>query len=1570
SGLCAGTYTVTITDSGTNLGTAPDWTFVNTSLNHIILVASDADITIGGSPIQVGDYIGVFYNTPNGLACGSGTGTGTNLSAGTMWDGNVTSITAWGTEAGMNNGFADDEAFKWKIWRASDGMQFNAVATYLTTFANQGNYATNGISGLASLTAVLPGIPAGSASQQIILSATVYEPDQLVAYADATPILCNGGSSWVTVTATGGTEPYTGTGVFEVTAGMQTFNVYDAHQCMTSVTINITEPDPLIAGGSAYPISCNGDWTSLFIYATGGTAPYYGEGYFYVPAGTYSYTITDANQCHAGVTVTVTEPDPLMAYAQATDILCNGEMADVTVSASGGIEPYTGTGDFTVSAGTNYLYVYDANGCQTIVTVNITEPDMLIASASATPIMCNGGTSVVTVSATGGTEPYYGTGDFTEYAGDYTFTVTDANGCFYEVNVTITEPDPLVVVEEFGDQITCNGGDALAYITASGGTGPYTGTGYYSVVAGTHTFTVYDANQCSAEITITWTEPADPLVAYASATDILCNGDLTTINIWATGGTPPYMVPGPFYFFAGNFSFTVYDANNCMASVNITVTQPEALTASAVTTPIMCNGGTSVVTISAIGGTEPYTGTGDFTEYAGNYTYTVTDANGCFYEVSITITEPEALQVMSSANPIFCNGDLTMVFVSASGGTAPYSGVGFFQEGAGTYTYPVYDANQCYSETTITIDQPTALSVTYTSTSIACFGGYSDVDIIATGGTPPYIWDGMYNQYAGSTIYTVFDSNDCMTSVTVTLTEPDMLIASASATPILCNGGTSVVTVTATGGTEPYFGTGQFTEFAGDYSYSVTDANGCSFEVYVTITEPDILQVTSSAYPIYCNGDMTMVYVSATGGTAPYTGDGFFQVGAGTYTFPVYDANQCYSETTITIDQPTALSVAFTASPIACFGGYSDVNIVVTGGTPPYLGDGTFVQQAGTNTYNIFDYYQCMTSLTVTVSQPSQLLAYVNATSINCNGGTSQVTVDATGGTTPYSGTGTFTETAGMHTFTVIDANGCTFEVTINITEPTVLMAMADYPMWVCPGNPALVNISAMGGTAPYFNTGQYSYPSGTHTVTISDMNGCTASTTFTIGEYPAPVVNLGPDFNLTAGNSATLDAGAGFISYLWSDGSTDQTLTIFTGGTYSVTVTNNYGCTGSDQVVVTEVIVYPCQNISLTTNSNIISTYILPVPNANIASVFAPLAVPDPNHGNLRAISLVKDGNGNPWWPQYGLNNIGNMVIGKGYQFIMNFAASIDVCGNISVPQTTPIFLPSYWAMIGYIRTTSAPIVSMFSSIPTSHVYVVKDNAGHIWWPQYNINTIGNMLVGQGYKTLMYVSSTLYYPADASSYAKAEPYGFFNEHYVNAPSETGNNMTLGIPLSAWNELPVIGDEIGVYDGFNLVGESVFDGGNIAVTIWGYNEYIDGSAGMNDNSDFTIKLWSRSSGEEQTLAVTSWLTGNNTYTTDGISVVAKLTAVQAINNDFVLYQNQPNPFSQTTTIRFSLPVDTHVTITVYNVLGEKVEEILSEVMSAGDYRIQLNADKYRAGEYFYRIITPEFTSTKTMNVVK
>ena len=85
---------------------------------------------------------------------------------------------------------------------------------------------------------------------------------------------------------------------------------------------------------------------------------------------------------------------------------------------------------------------------------------------------------------------------------------------------------------------------------------------------------------------------------------------------------------------------------------------------------------------------------------------------------------------------------------------------------------------------------------------------------------------------------------------------------------------------------------------------------------------------------------------------------------------------------------------------------------------------------------------------------------------------------------------------------------------------------------------------------------------------------------------------------------------------------------------------------------------------------------------------------------------------------------------------------------------------------------------------------------------------------------------------------------------------------------------------------------------------------------------------------------------------------------------FALNQNYPNPFNPSTEIAFDLPVASHVELTIYNVLGQKVETLVDREMEAGSHTVTWNADKVSTGVYFYRITAKDFTETKKMLMLK
>jgi hypothetical protein len=164
------------------------------------------------------------------------------------------------------------------------------------------------------------------------------------------------------------------------------------------------------------------------------------------------------------------------------------------------------------------------------------------------------------------------------------------------------------------------------------------------------------------------------------------------------------------------------------------------------------------------------------------------------------------------------------------------------------------------------------------------------------------------------------------------ISQPTQLSASETHNPILCYGGTTTVNITASGGTPPYSGDGAHTGVsAGPFSFTVTDANGCSTVVSGNISQPTQLVATSS---VACSGGSAVVTVSASGGTPGYTGTGTFSHASGTYSYTVTDANGCTATTTGTVAPPNTWTISGFYQPVD-MGGPSVVNTVKGGSTVP-----------------------------------------------------------------------------------------------------------------------------------------------------------------------------------------------------------------------------------------------------------------------------------------------------------------------------------------------------------------------------------------------------------------------------------------------------------------------------------------------------------------------------------------------------------------------------------------------------------------------------------------------------------
>lgn len=294
---------------------------------------------------------------------------------------------------------------------------------------------------------------------------------------------------------------------------------------------------PLALTVSATDAECNGEASGSVDLTVSGGNP----GYTYswsngattedltnVAAGTYTVTVTDQSGSTASISATVNEPTALMASTSSTDVGCNGgNDGSATVNASGGTPPYsyawsdgqttqTATG---LAAGTYSVVVTDANGCTTAAYATVDEPDALTVSTVSSDVSCNGGSdgSASAIPA-GGTAPYsYSwSNGFNSYynqglaAGNYTVTITDANGCTASASVTINEPTAVTVTANATDETCPNQNDGTASASASGGTPAYTyswsngatGANVSGLAPGSYTVTATDANGCTGSASV------------------------------------------------------------------------------------------------------------------------------------------------------------------------------------------------------------------------------------------------------------------------------------------------------------------------------------------------------------------------------------------------------------------------------------------------------------------------------------------------------------------------------------------------------------------------------------------------------------------------------------------------------------------------------------------------------------------------------------------------------------------------------------------------------------------------------------------------------------------------------------------------------------------------------------------------------------------------------------------------------------------------------------------------------------------------------------------------------------
>jgi len=483
------------------------------------------------------------------------------------------------------------------------------------------------------------------------------------------------------------------------------------------------------------------------------------------------------------------------------------------------------------------------------------------------------------------------------------------------------------------------------------------------------------------------------------------------------------------------------------------------------------------------------------------------------------------------------------------------------------------------------------------------------------------------------------------------------------------------------------------------------------------------------------------------------------------------------------------------------------------------------------------------------------------------------------------------------------------------------------------------------------------SLESGIYVLTISNENNCASIESFTIAEPDGVSLNENiSHISLTGANDGNIQlnllGGTSPYSYLWSGGNNTDIIDNLSPGYYSVTVTDDNLCNHADSFLI---MTHDTQVIELAYYWGMYSTYIIPY-NANVINVCSPI---------VSNIIMVKDGNGSVYWPAFGVNIIGNFVLGAGYQFKMSSADTLLIAGLYKEPELHPIEFPYYWSMIGYLRKAPANVVALLDNIH-SDIILFKNGSGAVYWPAFGVNLIGDMVPDDGYQIKMGAARTYTFPSNSTIVSKSGVTPTRLSHYKNI-THTDNNMTLGIMHSGLNLSN--GDEIGIYNTWGLlVGASVANGNFSAIATWGDDELTSDVDGLLNGEEFEIRVWNHKTDKEYSIVVTEWIENNGYYSNNKIAIAGKSKVIDF--DDFMLNQNTPNPFSTQTKFTFYIPNDCFVRFEIFNSLGEKVESLLATNLLKGKHSINFDSDVLTTGTYYYRLKTPKFEQTKKMVIIK
>ena len=1072
--------------------------------------------------------------------------------------------------------------------------------------------------------------------------------------------LCNGSTNPIMLGGTGlYSFEYSNGGTdqenINLCAGVNTLLISDVNNCQLDTTFIIEED--FIDINLIYPDSlCFGDNSGIASVSPtgGGGGPYdilwsnseVTNSISNLSEGIYSVEILYADDCSIDSMFTVFGLEELIVTIDELEnpVCVDDTNGIISVSISGGAPEYTLSWvkdglPFSIEedlsdlgVGFYELSVTDDFGCTGSLSLNLELQGEIIVESTLVEIDCfeNCNASIIAtiiepqepITFTWSDENgIISNANFIENicSGTYDLLTTNGPGCEYSETFIIDEPEEIEIIEDITD-VSCNGlSEGSILLTVSGGSAPYSTSppstevspGEFlldNLIAGSYSVDVIDDAGCVISVPFDVTEP-EPLEVAFSFEDPICFGlPSGSITLVVSGGSTPYSIEwmelGVFDELSqsdlppGDYNILITDTNGCTESLTVTLEGPLEITVEETINPILCNGdstGSIELEVSNpigdlnvlwIGDVTNPTDLNQFDLQAGEYEVSVIDENGCEYSETFIIDEPEEIEIIEDITDVSCNGlSEGSILLTVSGGSAPYS------------TSPP-------------------------STEVS---------------PGEFLLD---NLIAGSYSVDVIDDAGCVISVPFDVTEPEPLEVAFSFEDPICFGLPSgSITLVVSGGSTPYsiewMELGVFDELSqsdlppGDYNILITDTNGCTESLTVTLEGPLEITVEETINPILCNGDSTGsielevsnpigdLNVLWIGDVTNPTDLNQFDLQAGEYEVSVIDENGCEYNGAYEILESLELEVTENIINPLCFGEQGEISIEITGGQEPYDVSWAEIEApnqqtimdltTGIYTVTVLDQNLCEVTASYEIIPLDEIVFTVEVTQPDCilPSGTLEI-VNITGGNTPSGGLNEYTIdwtgisaqgqtlasnlNPGEYAIIISDDNDCEVTEFFIIDEPDLIgVTETVLPIFCFGGNEGSIELEVFGATEPLdvvwtgdvgnnSDLNQFNLSAGSYSLDIVDGAGCNFSAIYEVTEaeeieITELIIQPGCEGTLGSIEITGLTGGTSLYSFIWLEvEAPDQNLIEnLESGDYTIQVTDTANCTIEEIYTITE---------------------------------------------------------------------------------------------------------------------------------------------------------------------------------------------------------------------------------------------------------------------------------------------------------------------------------------------------------------------------------------------------------------